>query len=364
MLVSRLTFYFKVCSMKYRLLFLLCLFATAGVIGQAIDPVKVLVKEGIALHDQGQYDAAIAKYDSAIKMDANNFDAYYEKSLSFLFAKRYEDCIDVSKYLLRQHSDNPSIKEVYSNYGSALDDAGKPEDAIAIFEKGIKKFPDYYLLHYNKALTLGRMKRWDDAMPFFMNALRNKPNHAGSLYYVSMGLENSNKVAAILCCITFLSIEPEGKRAESTLKYLKELMGSFAKKGDGGNSVITIDAGDIGNKKKENNFSMVQMMLGLTVASGFKDSTGIKTEIDQLSSQVQMLAASLSNGAKDGKGLFWEVYAPFIVKMNEAGLVPVFAHIGSITSGDERNIQWINAHQEKLVDFKNFIEGYEWPKAK
>ena len=346
--------------MKSIILSLIITLSSACSFAQQNEAVTKLIKEGIELHDKDLYEAAIKKYDEALLLDKDNYDASYEKSLSCLYAKRYDECVAISKYLLDKHNSNPEIKNVYSNYGSALDDDGKGEAAIAIFDKGIKQFPDFYLLHFNKALTLGRLKKWDEAMPSFITALKNKPNHAGSLYYTSMLLENSNKVAAIISCLTFLAVEPEGKRAKSTLQYLDELLASFAKKGKDGGNVISIDAGDLDNKKKENNFSMVQVMLGLTAASSLADSVKAKTAVEKLSLQIQMMSEALSTGKKEGKGIFWEVYAPFFIEMKKQELVPVFAHIAYITSGNEENIKWISDNQDKLQEFYKWVGEYKW----
>ena len=327
---------------------------------QQNESVKKLVGEGIKQHDKGNYEEAIKKYDEALQIDKDDYDANYEKSMTCLYLKRYEECFTISKYLLYKHADNADIKSVYCNYGSALDDNGDPEGAIKIYEQGLKKFPGFYLLHFNKGLTLSRQKKWDAAMESFMLALKNKPNHAGSLYYTALIQEKSNKITAIISCLTFLAVEPEGKRAETVLGYLQQLMNSFAQKNKEGSNVITITTGDLNNKKKENNFSMQQMVMGLTIASSLTDSVKASTAVEKLSLQIQMLANSLANGKKEGKGIYWDTYAPFFIEMKKQELVPVFAHVAFITSGDEENIKWINNNQDKLQGFYKWVGEYHW----
>lgn len=348
-------------SIKLSILLLLCV---ASSMGQQNDVVNKLVLAGIELHDKGDYAAAIKKYDEALLIDKDDYNANYEKSFSCLYDKRVDECIAISKYLLKRHGDNADIKSVYSNYGSALDDAGKAEEAIIIFDQGIKKNPTYYLLHFNKGLTLARQKKWDDASISFLLALQNKPNHPGSLYYMALLQENSNKVAAVLSCMSFLAVETEGKRAEAVLKYLQGLMGSFAKKDTEGGSVITIDAGDLNNPKKENNFSMVQMMLAITNSSGLADSVNAKSDVEKFSLQIQMMATALSTGKKEGSGIYWKTYAPFFIEMKEKEWMPVFAHLAFITSGNQENIKWINDNPDKLKAYYKWFDAYQWIKEK
>ena len=346
--------------MKLFFLILVATICSVPAITQPTSTVAVLVKEGIELHDKGEYDAAIKKYDAALLVDKDDYNANYEKSLSCMYSKRYDDCIAISKYLIEQHADNPALPGVYANYGSALDDKGEGEAAIKIFDEGIQKFPAAYLIQFNKGLTYGRLEKWDDALNSFFSTMKIKPAHAGSLYYTSLSLDKSNKVAALISGLSFLAAEPEGKRAVTIYKHVNELIGSFVQKSKEGNNVISINVDALDNKKKENNFGMVQMMLGLTAASSIADSVKATTDVEKLSLYVQLLANALSTGKKDGKGIYWEVYALFWIEMKQKDLIPVYAHIASITSGNEENIKWINDNQNKLKAFYEWYNNYKW----
>ncbi len=349
-----------------RSLFIVFIILLCGMlaIGQQNENVQKLVKEGIELHDKGDYAGAIKKYDEALLIDKDDYDVNYEKSLSCLYLKRYDDCIAISKYLIEKHASNDALPGVYANYGSALDDKGESEAAIKIFDEGIKKFPAAYLIHFNKGLTCGRLEKWDDALACFFDAMKIKPTHSGSLYYTSLSLDKSNRVASLISGLTFLAAEPEGKRAATIYRQVNGLLGSFAQKSKENNNEISITVGDLGDKKKENNFSTVQMMLGITAASSLTDSVKVKTEVEKLSLYVQMMASSLSTGQKEGRGIYWEVYAPFWVEMNKKDLIPVYAHIASITSGNEENIKWISDNQDKLKAFYEWYNNYKWPSGK
>ena len=99
-------------SIKLSILLLLCV---ASSMGQQNDVVNKLVLAGIELHDKGDYAAAIKKYDEALLIDKDDYNANYEKSFSCLYDKRVDECIAISKYLLKRHGDNADIKSVYSN---------------------------------------------------------------------------------------------------------------------------------------------------------------------------------------------------------------------------------------------------------
>ncbi len=123
--------------------------------------IQQLIKEGVALNDKGDYEGAVKKYDEVLAIDKNNYIANYEKSFTFFYMKKYDECIEISKTLLKLEPANPQNKSVYINYGSAEDNNGNAEVAIRIYDEGLKAYPGFYLLYFNKDLTLVKMGKQD-----------------------------------------------------------------------------------------------------------------------------------------------------------------------------------------------------------
>ncbi len=349
----------KIYSIQQFLFLTLFVFSTFLATAQTNSAVDKLVSEGIALHDKGEYNAAIAKYEVALILDKDNYIANFEKAFSCNYAKRYDECIAISFYLMDKHKDNPDIKSVYTGCGSAYDDKGNADSAIIIYDKGLELFPDFYLLHFNKGLTLSRQKKDNEAMACFSAAMKLKPTHAASLYYAAFAQEKSNKAAAIISGLVFLAVEPEGKRAKNMYAYIFELLNTYVAKDNMGNNTITLSTND---KAKENNFTMVNTGLAIAMAAAAIDSVKIKTDAGKLESCVTVMSEIFSAGLKEGRGIYWKTYAPFFIDMGKKKLIETFAHIASITSGDEENIKWINDNQDKLKEFYVWMGKYEWKK--
>lgn len=347
--------------MKPILIFFVSTLSFFSSIAQRNDIVVKLVQDGIVLHDKGDYEGAIAKYDRALILDPNDYEANYEKSSSCLYAQKFDECIAIAKYLLEYHKANAGIKGVWVNYGSAYDDKGNTDSALIVYNEGLKQFPGFYLLHYNKALTYARQKKWDEAAVSFFESMKNKPDHAGTLYYTALLQEKTNRVAALLSALGFLAVEPEGKRAKEIYAYVGKLFDSFAEKnGKDGGTTIRISADDLDNKEKENNFSMTNMVMGLSMAADMSDSVKTRSEVGKLASHLDLLISSLSEGQKNGKGIYWKLYVPFLVEMKQKNLLDDFAHIASITSGNEENIKWIGDNQDRLKSFYQWFNDYKW----
>ena len=141
---------------KRLLLLLVCCTLTFSSGAQQNEIVIKLLKEGIALHEKGEYDAAIAKFDRALILDPNDFDANYEKSSSLLYAGKFDESISLCKFLIENYKAEPAVKGAYINLGSAYDDKGNADSAIIAYDEGLRSFPDFHLLWFNKGLTHAR----------------------------------------------------------------------------------------------------------------------------------------------------------------------------------------------------------------
>jgi tetratricopeptide (TPR) repeat protein len=327
------------------------------------DKAKALVKEGVVLHDKGEYENAIKKYDEAIADDASYADAFYEKTFSLYAMKKFDECIELCKQVIRQFPENPILKGVYVQYGSSLDDQGQSAEAIKIYNEGLKKFPGYFLLNFNKGITYTVMNDADKAYESYQAALISNPFHASSYYRVAELLKSSNHIPAILAAIMQLIIEPETDRAATSYTILNDLMfGNVKKTGD--NSItITMDADMLDtkkSKKRPDNFRMQEMMFNMTAALD-KDSvlgTTTKTEIEKFDLRLQLLISSLHDNEK---GFFSERYVPFFKSLNENKYTMIVSRLVFAHTGEERNKLWLTANTSKTSAFYDWVEAYKWP---
>jgi tetratricopeptide (TPR) repeat protein len=324
-----------------------------------------LVREGITLHDRGEYDAAIAKYEAAIKLDKNLFDAWYEKIFSLFEAGKKKECISVCKDVLKKFPDNSGLRHVYVQYGSALDDNGKSKDALEVYDEGISKFPGEYLLHFNRALTLQRLGRESEALIGYQSALKLKPLHSSSNLYTGMILQQSNKIPALLAYATFLAIEPRTKRSEDAFHRVENIMGSNVKK-EGNNTTITLDAstllGGTNDKNAENNFRSIELIFSLSSALDNNKSVDsiAQSPADKLSLKLQLLINSLAEKQKESKGFYWEHYVPFFADMKEKNHVGTLARLMYMQTGGDENTEWLEKNDKDIEAFYDWVKAYKW----
>src|SRR5437016_10367088 len=108
-----------------------------------------LTREGIALHDQHNYEGAIAKYKQVLSENPWEVTALYELAFSYFENKNYKDALATTHLGVQCKSERLPL--FYTLMGSSLDDLGRGQEAIEVYKAAIKQNPRIELLHYNLA---------------------------------------------------------------------------------------------------------------------------------------------------------------------------------------------------------------------
>jgi len=301
-----------------------------------------LLKEGLELHDKGDYAGAIKKYDEILSHDDRFYMAYNEKSFSLYMAGKYDECIDLAKKTLKRFPDSVQNRNIYVNYGSALDALGKADDAIHIYKEGAKKFPDYYLLPFNKGVTEYRLKKYDDAVEDFQRSATLRPTHASSHQFLAYAIYPKNKIAAAMALSAFLVLEPSGERAEKNLKILLSILNGNAEKKDEKNITVSLNMADLDTKDKTpDNFSSTQLIISLSSATDLTKDT--ISAMKKLENKLELLA--IATPAK--KGFFSNYYVAWLSGLKGNYFLETAAYLIYATAGDDDDKKWLAANKDK-----------------
>ncbi|MFT3824724.1 MAG: hypothetical protein QM731_12420 [Chitinophagaceae bacterium] len=344
--------------MRRLLLFFICLFSITSAFTQ--QDLQQLINEGIALHDKQDYEGALKKYDEAIAIDKTNYTAIYEKSVTLMYMKKYDECVTLCKQLLGLDPKNELTKSVYVSYGSALDNSGDAKGAIKIFDKGIKQFPDYYLLYYNKGLTQNSLGEQDNALETMIKGLQCNPLHGSAHNAIAVIALQQHKIKALLPTIAFLAVEPQGQRATVNLKRMEAILNSNVKQKDEKNITISLSP-DALDDKKSNGYGPVEMMMSLTSALDYDDKHKNETAPERLNRKLEMVVSSLKihDKKKDPVGAF---YTPFLADMKDKSMLETYCHLAYASTDDAANKQWIKDHTTEVDTFYQWLKAYQWGK--
>jgi tetratricopeptide (TPR) repeat protein len=112
---------------------------------------------------------------------------------------------------------------VYQLLGNSYDHAKQSKKAIETYDEGIKRFPDYPNLYYEKGVAYTTQKEYNKALASFEGAIIANPKYP-SPYYASAAIFalSTEKVWAVIYGEIFINLERNSPRTEAMSKLLYE----------------------------------------------------------------------------------------------------------------------------------------------
>ena len=137
------------------------------------------VKRGLAYHEKGHYDEAIADYSKAIEISPGYAEAYNNRGVAYHNKRQYDEAIaDYSKAI----EISPRYAGAYRNRGVAYRKNGQYDEAIADYSKAIEISPRYYKAYFNKATTCEKAGYIREAIEAYIGLIMYVPSkHTGQI---------------------------------------------------------------------------------------------------------------------------------------------------------------------------------------
>jgi tetratricopeptide (TPR) repeat protein len=324
---------------------------------------EALIKEGVALHEKGDYNAAIKKYEQVLAENPSNVGAMYELSYTLEAKKDYQKSLETARKGVQYRSE--LLDQFYLVIGNDLDDMGQPDKALAAYREGVSVAPRNFLLHYNIALVYERQKKPDEARKAVKTAAILNPKHASSQLLLAVDFSKSNfRIPSLLAAGRFLILEPNTARSGSALDIVQQALRAGVGPGSQpGNISILFDPN---SRKEEGDFTSIDMVLSISRAGSSMDKDKKKTEaeiqVDQWSILIGVLTGAQAN--KKAPEFVLTYYAPYFSELKKRGFVEPFVYHILQKSRIAGVSEWLAAHQAAVKEFLAWSDGYQWPKPK
>jgi len=156
---------------------------------------------GSALADQGQPEAAIQQYQTALQINPDYAAAHYDLGTALAGQGKLDPAIQQWERAVQL---NPGYADAHFNLGTALAEQGKLPEAIHHFEAALQAQPDgagdhdNVDTHLNLGNALARQGRLAEAIAQFEAALRLHPDYADARNNLGRALMSQGKPAEAL----------------------------------------------------------------------------------------------------------------------------------------------------------------------
>ncbi|MES2812460.1 MAG: hypothetical protein V4670_08330 [Bacteroidota bacterium] len=180
-----------------------------------------LINVATTLSGQGKYQESIEILDKISNYSPEKNKAALEKSRVLYYDKKYDQAIEFLTKLDKSSFDTEDLHSYYLILGNVYDDAEKEEKALELYKEALQKYPESYLLHYNKGVTNSRMEHNEEAFQDLINSVTIYPNFYRSHYLLGiLAFKNGNQSEGILAMTTSILLDFGGKITESAVKTL------------------------------------------------------------------------------------------------------------------------------------------------
>lgn len=181
-----------------------------------------LMQEGIQLHDEGKYSAAVEKYQQIPENDTNYTWSLYEIALS----ARIDSQFTLAKQACFKGLEWPGAYEhdFLIELGNIYDTESKFDSAGYYFDMAVQKFPRSLYAKHAKGINLFLRKDYDAAVQVFQDIVITNPYAFNSHYYLGLiAQERGYPIQAMLSFATNLLLSPNNNRYNLSIRHLVNL---------------------------------------------------------------------------------------------------------------------------------------------
>jgi tetratricopeptide (TPR) repeat protein len=189
------------------------------------DDVNTLLKLGNVLFRQGDFEAAIGRFQQALLLEPGNAAAHYNVGLALQRQGKFDEAIASYQQALYRQPDllvaknnlgaafkalgqfaaaaacyrqilqvKPDYAEVHTNLGNALAAAGSIDEAAASYREALRLAPQSAETHFNLGFALSKHGRVREANDSFQDALRIQPDHVEALFNLGVICHEQGKL--------------------------------------------------------------------------------------------------------------------------------------------------------------------------
>lgn len=327
-----------------------------------------IIKEGVSLHDAGEYAKAIEKYQEALVINPKSLQAIYEMALSYLQLKDYQKASEYSTQVIDGDDKNLSLL-AYCVKSEALAEMNQIDKAIELLKEALQKKGDNHLLHFNLALNYYKKNDIGNTLLHVKKAIDLNKTNSDAFLLNAYALNDAGLwVQSILSFQMFLLTEPDSQRSKNAFEEMLQIMRikpiseapverSFIQQQLYRNPSaihpdqippLTIEQG------LNRNFVYHAITNTLDSLKTHPTEPDLYVTFTEVNKAILTVLEKENNGTKE-KNAFWTFYVPFFSAILHSDYYDTYCRYISVAYFPE-SLEWWNNNKTKAEEFLNWFE--------
>ncbi len=279
---------------------------TAQSIPERSPDSKGILERGIELFDKGEYKEATRLFGSIHRNDTSYMLAMYEKALALQQDSLYEEALTTINLALAQEH-YQSIHDHLLLRANIIDDMGKPEEALRLYDTVLKYYPASTAARSQKVTTLFRLKRYDDAEKLARECVLM--NYLNPLYHYKLGYitwQQGKMVPSLMAMMMANIVNPSHNNVSNGLTYISSICNAKDE---------SVEITQQRTAEYPDNFSRVEQLIFSKIA--FDKSYKPKFNLDDnIFKQINVMMEKLEYD-ENSDDPYMQLYVPFFKMMHE-----------------------------------------------
>jgi tetratricopeptide (TPR) repeat protein len=182
---------------------------------------RQILATGTELYGQGNYDGAIAEFQSFLEKNPNAYQIYYNIGECYLKKENYDKAIEQYEKFLEKEPEEMSVNR---RIAEAFVKKGDLENALPYFQKILEKNPEDAGPYYDIGEIYFGAGKVENAIEHYQKAHSLKPDWEKPIIKLAYAYMNFNRIEkAIEYFEKYLEVAPEGQDASIAKEFLKQL---------------------------------------------------------------------------------------------------------------------------------------------
>lgn len=328
--------------MKKYIPILISLFSIAAIGQEKLEIIDLNeMNNTITLKSQEKdYEGVLEMLNKVNKNDTAYASSLVRKSYYLMLLERYEDAISIINEGLAL--DAGDIKSsFYQNKGVAYSNQKNFENAIAVFDEGLKIFPANYLLLFNKAVALQGKGQIKDAVTLLEQVIVLNPYYAKA--YIQLGYiyyTQERPAQALMAFDIALLLEPDTQNSFARLKTINNMFSSKNENQRTRGLVLSVD---------DRAFDDIDLIISNQIAlnKNYKISNALDFELTR---QNHALFVKLKD-FKGNDGFWSKKIVPFFQWIEESKNFDAFTYTISYSIENEKFKKIVEKKNKEIKEF-------------